>query len=74
MCAEPDACDPTTTVSLLGGLSAFRLARNNDIVLEFLRVDVLDIKDTTCLEECQANDECFAFDETADGEYVTFFA
>ena len=74
MCAEPDACDPTTTVALLGGLSAFRLARNNDIVLEFLRVEVLDIKDTTCLEECQDNDECFAFDETADGEYVTFVA
>ena len=71
MCADPPACDPTTVVSRLSGLSAFRFADNEDIELEFFGVGELDIKGTTCLDECQDNDECFAFDETSDGEYAT---
>jgi len=49
-------------------LSAFRFADNRDIELDFFDSYDLGIKDSTCLQECQENEDCFAFDETVDGE------
>eukprot|EP00892_Ulva_mutabilis_P010361 jgi/Ulvmu1/7698/UM039_0002.1 len=64
-CPVPLPCDPTSIVSRLGGLSAFRQARNQDIRLELIYVE--DVA-TTCLQECQDNPDCYVFDETADGD------
>eukprot|EP00892_Ulva_mutabilis_P006698 jgi/Ulvmu1/43/UM001_0046.1 len=70
-CTEP-GCDPATIAARFSGLSAFRFAENRDIELENFDSYDLAVRGTTCLEECQANDDCFAFDETADGDCVLF--
>eukprot|EP00892_Ulva_mutabilis_P010362 jgi/Ulvmu1/7699/UM039_0003.1 len=71
-CIDPPECDPTTIISRLSGLSAGRFAINDDIELDFFDVADLDIADSTCPEECQANEDCFAFDYTADGDCTLF--
>lgn len=67
--ADP-ACDPTQVAARFGGLSAFLRVDNEAIRVGFFDIGDLDARDTTCLQECQANDDCFAFDLTADEEYA----
>eukprot|EP00892_Ulva_mutabilis_P004111 jgi/Ulvmu1/2071/UM123_0003.1 len=71
-CTDPAECDPTTISARLGGLSAARFASNDDIELAFFDVGELDYTESTCLAECQANADCFAFDETVDGDCTLF--
>lgn len=66
--ADAPACDPSIVSLHLGGISADRVVDNDDILLDFLDNADLDIQDTTCLDLCQDNDECFAFEETSFGE------
>ena len=66
--AESSACDPETVVATLSGLSATLIADNDAIRLDVFGFGELDYTERTCIQECQANNECFAFDETADGE------
>lgn len=68
--AGPSVCDPETVVATLSGLSANLRVDNDAIKLDFFRGGQLDYLDSTCIDECQANDACFAFDETADAECV----
>lgn len=66
LCADPPECDPTAISARLGGLSANLLVENGPIELDFIFGDYLEADG--CLRECQENAECFAFDETVDGE------
>lgn len=58
----------------LSGLSAGRFTDNDDIEIAYFDGGDLAEQDSTCVEECQANDACFAFDETADGECAASLA
>eukprot|EP00892_Ulva_mutabilis_P006142 jgi/Ulvmu1/38/UM001_0040.1 len=71
-CTDPPECDPTAIVSRLQTLSAFRLADNDDIEIAFFDGYDLDVRGTTCPEECQASADCFVFGETSDGECTLY--
>ena len=65
--AEPPECDPAAFSARLGGLSANLQVENAPIELDFFYGDYID-GEAGCLEKCQENPECFAFDITADAE------
>ena len=52
-----------------GGLSTFQRVDNEAIRVGFFDIGDLDVTDTTCLQEFQANTDCFAFDLMAVQEY-----
>ena len=69
--AEPPECDPTAFSAHLSGLSANLKVENAPIELDFFYGDYID-GEAGCLEKCQQNPECFAFDITCDAEYALY--